>query len=493
LLFVLVWPTYLLVGPSLVAEAAEQDAWLANLLGGLEGLAVLLLLLGLVGLAPGKDLVQAAEEALGRVGGKVAGCSILLVISFATYTTLRSSTVFIKEVFLPVTPQWSIGALVATQGILGALYGLEAVSRSAGITLVLLFGALGPSAVLMFSQFDPRLLFPVLARGFAPVLRGASQSASFLGELVVLGMLLPALRGKRCSAPLLAGLGAAWVVTGGLMAVTQGILGWYGISRQPLSLLESLRVVRAPPLLERIEVAVASTWVLVSFCKVAVLFIAQALAAEGTLAHLQNAKSARSQADWLLDVNLMCKPKAAVLTVTAVERATQTVVWTKKHSLPRADQAQATVESIARGLIAFAKEGAETDPAAGNGRGLLALLPLADRSGRFQADQLARLDEHLRQRLIARGYHLVDQKRVAAWLGGQTGDVRAETFVVRLAETTQSAAGMSAWLSGDGDQCAFHFLLVPVAADGEDRTAAVQVGCSLLDLKEGISQLVEQL
>lgn len=278
MLFVLVWPTYLLMGPSLVAEAAEQDAWLANLLGGMEGLAVLLLLLGLVGLAPGKDLVQAAEEALGRVGGKVAGCSILLVISFATYTTLRSSTVFIKEVFLPVTPQWSIGALVATQGILGALYGLEAVSRSAGITLVLLFGALGPSAVLMFSQFDPRLLFPVLARGFAPVLRGASQSASFLGELVVLGMLLPALRGKRCSAPLLAGLGAAWVVTGGLMAVTQGILGWYGISRQPLSLLESLRVVRAPPLLERIEVAVASTWVLVSFCKVAVLFIAQALA-----------------------------------------------------------------------------------------------------------------------------------------------------------------------------------------------------------------------
>lgn len=73
LLFVLVWPTYLLMGPSLVAEAAEQDAWLANLLGGMEGLAVLLLLLGLVGLAPGKDLVQAAEEAWGGLGVRSQG------------------------------------------------------------------------------------------------------------------------------------------------------------------------------------------------------------------------------------------------------------------------------------------------------------------------------------------------------------------------------------------------------------------------------------
>ncbi|MEW6547188.1 MAG: GerAB/ArcD/ProY family transporter [Bacillota bacterium] len=279
LLFILIWPRYLLLVPSLVAEMAEQDAWVANLMGGFNGVAVVLLLLAVASLAPGKDLIEAAEEGLGKAGGKLLGTLLLAVFLFMTYTTLRASSAFIKETFLRVTPLWANMVLLVTQGIGGAFYGTEPVARAGGITVALLVAGLIPSVALLVGQFDPRLLFPVFARGPLPALRGAPISAFPFGEVVALGMLLPALGGTRRSGPLLAGLLITWVVTGGLLAVDQGILGWYNLSRIPFSFLEGLRVVRVPPLLERIEVAVATIWMLVSFAKIALLFIVQARAA----------------------------------------------------------------------------------------------------------------------------------------------------------------------------------------------------------------------
>ncbi|HHY93524.1 MAG TPA: GerAB/ArcD/ProY family transporter [Firmicutes bacterium] len=279
LLFVLIWPRYLLLVPSLVAEMAEQDAWVANFMGGFNGVAVVLLLLAVASLAPGKDLIEAAEEGLGRAGGRLLGTLLLAVLLFMTHTTLRTSTAFIKETFLRVTPLWANMALLVTQGIAGAFYGTEPVARVGGLTVALLFAGLLPSTVLLLGQFDPRLLFPVFARGPLPALRGAPISAFPFGEAVALGMLLPALGGTRRSGPLLAGLLATWAVAGSLLAVTQGMLGWYNLSRIPFSFLEGLRVVRVPPLLERIEVAVATIWVLVSFAKIALLFLVQARAA----------------------------------------------------------------------------------------------------------------------------------------------------------------------------------------------------------------------
>lgn len=279
LVFVLIWPRYLLLVPSLVAEMAEQDAWVANLMGGFNGLAVVLLLLAVAGLAPGKDLIEAAEEGLGKTGGRLLGSLLLAVLLFMTYTTLRASTAFIKEAFLRVTPMWASMALLVTQGIAGAFFGTEPVARAGGITVGLLFAGLIPSTLLLASQFDPRLLFPVFARGPLPALRGAPIAAFPFGEVVALGLLLPALGGGRRSGPLLAGLLVTWVVTGGLLAVDQGILGWYNLSRIAFPFLEGLRVVRLPPLLERIEVAVATIWMLVSFAKIALLFMVQARAA----------------------------------------------------------------------------------------------------------------------------------------------------------------------------------------------------------------------
>jgi spore germination protein KB len=157
--------------PSTFVKIAEQDAWIAMLLGIAISAIMVGLYILLIRLYPGKNLHQINETVFGRKIGSV----VSLYVTFGTFFLGPPTVIYYLGRFLSIqimveTPPYSTHVLFGLLAIFAVALGIEVIARVAEILFpIFLFLYLG-LMLLLLPQVEFERLQPVLEHDFKTLL-----------------------------------------------------------------------------------------------------------------------------------------------------------------------------------------------------------------------------------------------------------------------------------------------------------------------------------
>jgi spore germination protein KB len=274
----LILPTAFLVVPAITVKHAGQGAWLSILVAVPVGLAVARMVVSICLRFPGKSLLQCAEVILGRVPGKAV--QFLYVWWFLHGAAFISDEFgsFLCAAIMPDTPPlvfFIVGTAVVAYGV---RHGLEVLARYTQVFLPLTLTLLSVVLLLAVTEMKFSRLLPLLERTPAEILKGAATPMSWLGESVILGLIVPNLARPREA--MAVAVRALLFVSFFLWACVAAAILVYGPVLPAGWLFPTYNVVRVVSIanfLERLDAVVVAAWMFGGFTKVGLFLYAAAL------------------------------------------------------------------------------------------------------------------------------------------------------------------------------------------------------------------------
>ncbi|WP_310360781.1 GerAB/ArcD/ProY family transporter [Neobacillus drentensis] len=271
-------------------QDAKQDAWISFLLAAILGTLIVFVSSKAALLYPGKTLIEYSK----LIFGKWLGILIVIVYLIQWYSViadiLREFAEFTITILLPTTPLW---VLVLTMLLL-LIYitysgGIEGIGRCSEVFGPIILLSVFILLILSVSIFNYKNFLPVFSdTGFVPILKGTLHPLSFLGESVMMLMLLsfmdqPNKGPKRAvwgiaAASCLVSTVAIWVLL---------ILGPEIASKLRHPAFDAVSYVTVMDFIQNLEILAVLVWLLSVFIKLSLYFF---LANYGTaqLLHIKN-------------------------------------------------------------------------------------------------------------------------------------------------------------------------------------------------------------
>lgn len=276
--FAILLTAYLIGRSTLImpVEVAQQDGWLAILLGA--GLAVgpLLLWLGLGQRFQGLSPVEYTRRALGNFFGiPVVVLYLWFFLHVGAGVTRNIGEMYVTAI-MPETPVVVFVGVLAFLTALTVRSGLEVVVRLAELLLPWLLLSLGSLLVLTFAT--PGLLHweylqPILGSGWRNILRGTLLAFTFpFGEVAAFLFLLPFLnKTRQVRAYALVPWGGVALLLAFVHARNVAVLGVYELGRLSFPTLAAVQLINVGDFLQRLDALVVFNWTFGTFLKMAVL------------------------------------------------------------------------------------------------------------------------------------------------------------------------------------------------------------------------------
>lgn len=182
---------WLTISPAI--QAAKQDAWISIIIGGMAGCVVALIMVTLSRLYPNLTWVQLTERLLGKWPGKVVVFLYFTAWYSVTAVIIRDTADFLQLVLFHQTPIYAIVIALLLLMLYMNLRGeLSGIARFAEIVCPALLLVVLISLLLNIPNLMPELVRPIIAyTGPGPIMTGALEYASFLGETYFVLMLMP--------------------------------------------------------------------------------------------------------------------------------------------------------------------------------------------------------------------------------------------------------------------------------------------------------------
>ncbi len=171
--------------PRILADKAGTDGWISLFLGwGLSVIASILIVL-IFRKYPNDTLPELMIRLFGKIVGKILILPVIFYFAFFVWTILTSAMLFIKQWFLPMTPDYVVMFLLIAPGYLVASRSLRILGRYCELVFYMM--------ILMFFLFLFPLgdshwvhLLPIMKEGWLPIFHGVfSAIYSFLGFEIV--------------------------------------------------------------------------------------------------------------------------------------------------------------------------------------------------------------------------------------------------------------------------------------------------------------------
>ncbi len=169
--------------PSITAKYAHNDLWMSPILASLSGFVTLFIVFKLSRLYPNETVIQFSEHILGRFFGKFISFFILFFYISSTGQIVRIYSEFIVGNFLFKTP---IIVVMASMVLLCALCvggGIEVLARACQIFLPVFILPLVIFIFLLSPDFEIKNIFPILAKGVIPPIKGAVVPSAWFSEI----------------------------------------------------------------------------------------------------------------------------------------------------------------------------------------------------------------------------------------------------------------------------------------------------------------------
>ncbi|MBS8267072.1 spore gernimation protein [Mesobacillus boroniphilus] len=176
--------------PNLLS-AAGRDSWLSVLLAYPISLVFLWLIYFIVKRSPNEGFFFMIRERFGKIFSIIFSIPIIFFLFASAYVTLRDLMIWLNAYFLADTSIFIINLMLIFACMLVSLAGIKYMAISSGfiLPLVMIFGIF--ISITNTSLKDPALLFPLLADGYFPVIKGMLYALSGLLEIYLVILLQP--------------------------------------------------------------------------------------------------------------------------------------------------------------------------------------------------------------------------------------------------------------------------------------------------------------
>lgn len=272
--------TSILIVPSGLAAKANQDAWVAAIVGMVIGLVIIWLFCLIAQWFPHLTFVQMTEKILGKWLGKAVSLLFVCMSFIYASSLLYYSGSFLNTHLLPNTPMASLNILMTIIIIMGVRLGLETIARSAEI-FILVFFVLFFFLVLFIS---PEVKFenvqPVFEAGTKTIIQSTFPFIEVTSvNAIVLLMFFPVNVNKTKQANKSFFLG---YVIGGIVIIiftflSVSVLGAYSTAAEVFPSYELAKKINIGDFIQRIEVMMAGLWIIALYFKATIYFYAAVL------------------------------------------------------------------------------------------------------------------------------------------------------------------------------------------------------------------------
>jgi len=195
LLIVFIIGSSLIIG---IGGEANNDAWIAGIVGVLMAIPMLLIFSRLLSLFQGKDLFDILYITLGTVIGKIVAILYIWYAFHLGALVLRNFGEFINTVAMPETPMFVSLFCLGLVCIIAVRLGIEVLGRITTYFLPILLFILVVVHFLAIPQLHLNYIKPILGNGLISVLKGGLLTFSFpFAETVLLIGVFGSLKTKK--------------------------------------------------------------------------------------------------------------------------------------------------------------------------------------------------------------------------------------------------------------------------------------------------------
>ncbi|MBA2939856.1 endospore germination permease [Paenibacillus sp. CGMCC 1.16610] len=277
---IIMYPTILATGfivlPSITAQGAHNDFWLTGLIPILSGIIAILVSTRLHEFYPQQTVIQASEQILGKIAGKIIGMGYLLFFLINSGFIVREYADFVKGNFLFKTPLLLIISVFILLAAIAVRGGLEMLTRSSVLfTIIFCFPLF--FLLLLIPELDLRNIFPFLHHGITPVIKSAATPIAWTSEFFLITFFLPCLTdpAKAKKFVLISLLTVIMSLTY-VNLITLFLLGT-DIGNKSYPILVAFRYIRIGNFFENLESLLLAMWIVGNFVKIGVFYYATVL------------------------------------------------------------------------------------------------------------------------------------------------------------------------------------------------------------------------
>ncbi|MFJ7508815.1 endospore germination permease [Peribacillus simplex] len=263
--------------PSITAKYAKTDLWLSPIFSALIGYLTVYIAYKLHQLYPKQTVIQFTEKIIGRIPGKIFGFLLLFFYIQNTGLIVRGYGEFVVGSFLVRTP---ISVIMASMVLLCAFIvrgGIEVLGRAAELFVPVFIFPIFILIILVGPDLEFKNIFPVLADGMMPPIKGAIVPGGWFSEYFLIIFLLPFLTNMKKG--MKSGMMSVSVVMMTLIVVNLTVLFVLGstTSTKLYPLMSVSRYISLADFFEHVESAAMAVWIVGAFVKISVFYYASAL------------------------------------------------------------------------------------------------------------------------------------------------------------------------------------------------------------------------
>ncbi|MFM1655276.1 endospore germination permease [Brevibacillus sp. B_LB10_24] len=266
----------ILVLPAVPALVAKQDAWISGLVGLAAGLVIVYLLCKAWALQPRLTFIESSRIILGKWLGGAVSLLFLGYLFLSAAAHIREIGDFMTTEILTKTPYAAIHILFLYIIVLGSWLGLEAIARTGEIFIPLLVSLFLIPLVAILPLAHGERILPILEEGMKPIIRGSITFTAFpFMELVVFLMVLPYVeQTDKVTKRFLCGAMLGGVVLIVVMVLAIMVLGPELTARHLYPTYALAKKISIGHFFQRVEAILAFFWILTTYFKIAVYFLA---------------------------------------------------------------------------------------------------------------------------------------------------------------------------------------------------------------------------
>ena len=274
ILVMMMMASYLGAGVFSVIKAAGVDAYLSIILGGIIGSIILIMFTYIFNYEPNLTLDQKIIKLFGKKLGIIIITIISLIVFSMGMTAIFNLTNFITSQFLPETPLILIALVFSFLVILINTKGIEVISRTCLILIVINFILYLIALIGLIPGFELSNIKPFLEHGLKRPMLGATYVMGFNILPIFLLLMIPknSLVDKENVNKFLTGFYIWGIILMFLvMLLTMGNLGIYLSSIYQYPEYISLKNISIFGFIDRIENLVSSQWIFGLFINLAMV------------------------------------------------------------------------------------------------------------------------------------------------------------------------------------------------------------------------------
>lgn len=254
---------------------AKQDAWISMIFASLISIFITFVAVKLSLLYPEQTFIQYSQSILGKWLGTIILISYFLMWISVTGIILREYADFVFLALFSSTPLWVIILIM-----LGAVIyvtcsgGLRSISRSSEIIGPISMVGIFLIIVLSAKDWDWFRLLPVYANtGLLPIVKGSFGPASFLGESMMVVMLIAFMyKPQRAMVSSLLGVAAASFAIVAMILIVIMVFGPNLPAKFTYPVYSAVTYISVMEFIQNVDVLAVLLWIIGIFIKVSLYF-----------------------------------------------------------------------------------------------------------------------------------------------------------------------------------------------------------------------------